>query len=108
MLQIVLIKAIGFAFYIPSWSAIISRHLDKEHTAFEWALSSSTVSFGIGAAGLLGGSLATIVGFKVLFLLVGIMAILSAALLLLVPNLILPRKTAAAPQLTDHVRAGIK
>src|SRR3989338_4607948 len=102
------IKAIGFALYIPSWSAIISRHLDKEHTAFEWALSSSTVSFGIGAAGLLGGSLATVIGFKFLFLLVGIMAVLSAALLLLAPDLILPRKTASRSVEIDHVRAGLK
>lgn len=102
------IKSIGFALYIPSWSAILSRHLDKEHTAFEWALSSSTVSLGIGLAGIVGGSIATIAGFNFLFLFTGLMAILSAAILMFVPDLILPKKTIAAPSLTDHVRAGIK
>ncbi|MBI3046162.1 MAG: MFS transporter [Candidatus Harrisonbacteria bacterium] len=101
------IKAIGFALYIPSWSAILSRHLDKGHTAFEWALSSSSVSLGIGLAGLVGGSIATIAGFNFLFLFTGSMAILSAIVLIFVPDLILPRKT-TAPILTDHVRAGIK
>ena len=102
------VKSIGFAFYIPAWSAIFSRHLDKEHTAFDWAFSSSSVSLGIGLAGLVGGTVASAVGFQLLFLLAGLFALLSAGLLLLVPNLILPRKTVAAPQLVDHVRAGIK
>lgn len=102
------VRAIGFAFYIPAWSAILSRHLDKGHTAFEWALSSSTVSLGIGFAGMVGGSIATVAGFNFLFLFTGLMAILSATVLFFVPDLILPRKTMAAPQLTDHVRAGIK
>jgi len=102
------IRAVGFALYIPSWSAILSRHLDKGHTAFEWALSSSTVSLGIGLAGMVGGSIAAAFGFNFLFLFTGVMAILSALLLLFVPDLILPRKTIAAPTLTDHVRAGIK
>lgn len=102
------VKAIGFALYIPAWSAILSRHLDKGHTAFEWALSSSTVSLGIGFAGMAGGSIAATAGFNSLFLFTGLMAILSAAVLLFVPDLILPRKTMATPTLSDHVRAGIK
>ena len=102
------VKSVGFALYIPAWSAILSRHLDKGHTAFEWALSSSAVSLGIGFAGVIGGSIATIAGFNFLFLFTGSMAILSAATLIFVPDLILPRKTMAAPTLSDHVRAGIK
>src|SRR3989344_7311489 len=102
------IKAIGFALYIPSWSAIISRHLDKEHTAFEWALSSSTVSFGIGAAGFLGGVIANSYGFNFLFLMVGLFGLSSACVLLFVPDLILPRKTNLSPVVMDHVRTGLK
>lgn len=102
------VKSIGFALYIPSWSAILSRHLDKEHMAFEWALSSSSVSLGIGLAGIFGGSVATFAGFNFLFLLTGLMAVLSAALLLFVPDLILPKRTRKISVLTDHVRTGIK
>ncbi|MDP3729894.1 MAG: MFS transporter [bacterium] len=84
------IKAIGFAFYIPAWSAVFSRHLDKNHTAFDWALSSSSVSLAIGAAGLIGGIIASWLGFNFVFLMTGLMALISAVILLFVPNLILP------------------
>ena len=102
------IKSIGFALYIPAWSAIVSRHLDKEHTAFEWALSSSSVSFGIGAAGFLGGVIANSYGFNFLFLMVGLFGLSSACVLLFVPDLILPRKTNLSPVVMDHVRTGLK
>lgn len=102
------IKAIGFALYIPAWSAIFSRHLDKEHTAFDWAVSSSSVSLGIGAAGFIGGSIASFTGFNFVFLMVGMMGLLSAGLLLFVPDLILPKKTVAEPKLRDHIQMGIK
>lgn len=102
------IKAVGFALYIPAWSAIFSRHLDKNHTAYDWAISSSSVSFGIGAAGFLGGTIASFFGFKLLFLLVGLMGLASAGMLLFVPDLILPKKLAGPPQMRDHIQMGLK
>ncbi len=102
------VKAVGFALYIPAWSAIFSRPLDKEHTAFDWAVSSSSVSLGIGMAGFIGGSIASLAGFNFVFLMVGMMGLLSAGLLLFVPDLILPKKTVAKPKLQDHIQMGIK
>lgn len=102
------IKAIGFSLYIPSWSSIFSRHLDKDHTALEWAISSSTVGLGIGAAGFIGSSIASSFGYNFVFLLTGLMALIGAGTLLFVPDLILPRKTTVKPQLLDHTQAGLK
>ncbi len=102
------LKAIGFALYIPAWTAIFSRHLDKDHTAFDWAMSSSTVSFGIGLAGAVGGSVASYFGFNFVFLMVGLMSLISAIVLLFVPDLILPKKTFQESKMLDHVQAGIK
>lgn len=102
------IKAIGFSLYIPAWSSIFSRHLDKEHTALEWAISSSSVGLGIGAAGFVGSSIASIYGYNFVFLLTGLMALIGAGILLFVPDLILPRKTTYTHQLLDHVQAGLK
>ncbi|MDD5547889.1 MAG: MFS transporter [Candidatus Pacebacteria bacterium] len=102
------VKAIGFAMYLPAWSAIFTRHLDKEHSAFEWAVSSSSVGLGIGAAGLLGSVIANHSGIEVIFLITGLMAIFSASLLLMVPNLILPKKTKTELIISDHIRAGLK
>ena len=102
------LKAIGFALYIPAWTAIFSRHLDKDHTAFDWAMSSSTVSFGIGLAGAVGGSVASYFGFNFVFLMVGLMSLISAIVLLFVPDLILPKKTFQESKMLDHAQAGIK
>lgn len=102
------IKAIGFSMYIPAWSSIFSRHLDRDHTAFEWAISSSSVGLGIGAAGFIGSSIANFAGFNFVFLLTGLMALIGAGVLIFVPELILPKKTAVKPQILDHIQAGLK
>ena len=102
------LKAVGFALYIPAWTAIFSRHLDKEHTAFDWAFSSSAVSFGIGIAGAVGGTIASYFGFNFVFLIVGLMSLASAITLLFVPDLILPRKTLQESKMMDHMQAGLK
>jgi len=88
-------KAVGFAFYVPPWNAIFSRHLDKNHTAFDWALHSSVAGFSMGVGGFLGGLVANAAGFDVVFLIVGFMALSTAGVILFAPNIILPRKTTA-------------
>lgn len=102
------LKAIGFALYIPAWSSIFSRHLDREHTALEWAISSSSVGLGLGAAGFIGSTIANVAGFNFVFLLTGLMALIGAAVLLFVPDLILPRRTVMKPQMLDHIQTGLK
>lgn len=89
------VKAVGFAMYVPAWAAIFSRHLDKDHTAYDWAVQSTSIGFGIGIAGAVGGVIASYVGFKFVFLLVGLLSLSSAGLLLFIPDLILPRKTSS-------------
>lgn len=96
------LKAIGFALYVPSWSAIFSRHLDKDHTAFDWAISSSSVSLAIGAAGFIGGSIANFFGIRAVFLMTGLVGLIGAWIALMVPDLILPRKTTPGSSLRDH------
>lgn len=104
-----LTKAVGFALYIPAWSAILTRHLDKEHSAFEWAVSSSSVGLGIGLAGFLGSLIANFSGIRSVFLVTGLMAIISVSFLLLVPDLILPKKKSVKTEIVgDHIRAGLK
>ena len=71
-------------------------------------MSSSTVSFGIGLAGAVGGSVASYFGFNFVFLMVGLMSLISAIVLLFVPDLILPKKTFQESKMLDHVQAGIK
>ncbi len=90
-----LTKAVGFAFYVPPWNAIFSRHLDKDHAVFDWALHSSVAGGSMGIAGFLGGVIAKAAGFNLLFLVVGLMSLLSAGVVLFAPDVILPRKTSS-------------
>jgi len=83
--------AIGMAMVTPSWSAIFTRHIDKGKEAFEWGLRSTSLGFGAGIAGAVGGILVAFFGFKIIFILVGILTIISAFLLLAIHKEISPR-----------------
>lgn len=103
------IKAVAFGFYVPAWSAIVSRHLDKDRVAFEWALNSTTVGFSIGLAGLVGSWIAKF-SFDLVFLFGGFLCLVSALILLFAPDLILPVKTGAISKsvMKDHRPASIQ
>ena len=100
-----LFQAIAFGLYIPAWYSMFSRHLDRGRYAIEWSLDSSGIGVGAGIAGLVGGSLALAVGFKLVFVLAGIFSLAAAAALLAAPRLIFPpaaaRKTAG---IQDHTK----
>lgn len=85
------IYGIGMAMYIPSWCAIFTRHIDKGKEAFEWSLNSSSLGFGIGITGAVGGILASQFGFNLLFVVVGIFAILGGLIPLLICKNIIPK-----------------
>lgn len=82
--------AIGMAMVIPSWSAIFTRHIDKGKEAFEWSMRSTSLGFGVGITGAIGGIIVAIFGFKIIFILVGTFTIISACLLLLIYKEISP------------------
>lgn len=103
-----LIKAVAFGFYVPAWSAILARHLDRRSMAFEYALSSTAAGSMIGIAGLIGGWVASY-SFNVLFLFGGFLCLASALILLLVPDLIIPtKKDGIETILRDHGPANIQ
>lgn len=103
------IKAIAFALYIPAWTAIFSRHLDKNQVAFEWALSNTSAGFAIGLMALVGGLLSRL-GFNLIFLTGGFLGLCAALLLILAPDLILPSRKIKIPEeiLKDHGPANIQ
>ncbi len=96
-------QGIAYGLYTPSWSALFSRHLDKNHYAFDWSLDSTTVGVASGVAALVGGAIASLLGFEMVFVLTGFLSFLSGLVLLLVPNLTLPKPTVqVAPIIPDH------
>jgi MFS family permease len=84
------LHALGMAMFIPSWSAIFTRHIDKGREALAWGLNSTVLGFGVGITGALGGIIATAFGFNFLFVLVGGLSIISSASLLLIRKNISP------------------
>lgn len=85
---------VGDAFLAPPFYAIFTRHIDKGKEGFEWSLYSSfSLGFGSALGGGLGGILATIVGFRAVFPLVGIFSFISIVMLTFLRPYILPKVT---------------
>jgi len=100
---VIFLQAIAYGLYTPSWYAIFSRHLDKEHYSFDWSLDSTTVGIASGVAAFIGGVLATLFGFEAVFIVASIFSFTSAFLLFFIPNLILPKVTTPnQPIIPDH------
>ena len=79
-----IIRALAMACVIPTWSAIFTRHIDKGREAFSWSMESTGIGFAAGIAGASGGIIASILGFKAIFVLVSTFGILSSLALLLI------------------------
>ncbi len=80
------LQALGMAMMIPSSSAIFARHIDKGKEAYEYSLRSTSLGFGVGLAGAIGGVMTTVWGFKLIFLFVGIFTMMSGVILLSLKN----------------------
>ncbi|HEY4475700.1 MAG TPA: MFS transporter [Candidatus Paceibacterota bacterium] len=83
---------VTMAFAVPAWYSIFTRHVDKWRISFEWSLESV---FAVGAATALatavGGYVADVFGFRVLFIFAGLLATLSSFLLLPLRKHLLPK-----------------
>jgi len=86
-----IIHAFGMAMAIPSWYAIFDRHIPRTRKAVCWGLDSSVMGLGAGLAGIAGGLLVEIIGFRVLFFSVSALNIIAVLLLLFIANSILPK-----------------
>ena len=90
LLQIMI--AVGDSLIVPPFYAIFSRHLDREHTGFEWALFSS-FSIGAGSAvgGIFSGILAGAIGIRAMFLINGMLALVALIILWFLRPYLSPR-----------------
>lgn len=83
---------IADALLVPPFYAIFTRHVDKGQEGFEWSLYSSfSIGSGYAIGGLTGGLLATIVGFRAVFLLTGFLTLIFTIMLLFLRSYILPK-----------------
>jgi len=83
--------SLGMAMNIPAWAAIFTRHIDKGKEAFGWSTRSTSIGIGAAISGALGGLVASTFGFNILFIGVGIFALVSAFLPFLIYKNICPK-----------------
>ena len=65
---------------IPGYTTIFTRHIDKGKEVLSWSTRAVLIGVGAGVAGALGGTSAYYFGFKILFLEVVVLLLISAAL----------------------------
>jgi DHA1 family quinolone resistance protein-like MFS transporter len=85
------IRGLAMACVVPSWSAIFTRHIDQGWEAFSWSIESTAIGFAFAFAAAFGGVLATILGFRAVFVLVSILGLIATSVLLSIQNQIFPK-----------------
>jgi len=85
------IRGLAMACVVPTWSAIFTRHIDKGKEAFSWSIESTGIGLAAGFAGAFGAWLASVLGFRVVFLLVSLFGLLSSSILLIIRHHIFPK-----------------
>lgn len=86
------VYAIGMGMSIPGYTAIFTRHIDKGKEALSWSVRAALIGAGAGIAGALGGTVAHYFGFKILFLGVVILLLVSAVLPILISKDLISEK----------------
>ncbi len=76
-----IIRGICMACVIPTWAGIFTRHIDKGWEAFSWSIESTAIGFAAAFAAAFGGIVATLLGFKAVFILVTLFGLLSVVVL---------------------------
>lgn len=85
--QLYLVQAVyglATAATLPSWFAIFTRHVDKEHEGIEWGVYRTFVDLSVAFAAFAGGYIAYHYGFKPLFVIVSLSSFLGTLLLLVI------------------------
>ncbi|OGF25846.1 hypothetical protein A2331_04615 [Candidatus Falkowbacteria bacterium RIFOXYB2_FULL_34_18] len=83
--QLYIIQALyGFAdgIVLPSWYAIFTRHIDKDHEGLEWGIYRTLTDLGGAGAASIGGFLAFRFGFSNLFIVISILSFIGTMFLL--------------------------
>lgn len=99
---VMIMQAFAFGLYAPAWSGIFNRHLDKERIAFDLSLDSTVLALASGATALFGGFIAQSFGFTLLFLGAGVLSLVAALIIFLVPDVILPASKNPIKLPLDH------
>lgn len=76
-----IIHGIGAAFAYPTWMGLFSSNLNRKKESSEWAFYETCVGLGTALAAYFGAQLAEKIGFKNVFLIVGLFSIIGMIIL---------------------------
>lgn len=80
---------LGEAIYLPAFDALYSKHLDLNKSGTQWGMWESMRYFSTAAGAIIGGFIATKLGFNVLFLAMTLLCFISALYILYLPRKVL-------------------
>ena len=83
----------GAALAYPAWFSLFTNYIDKKHKGFEYTLWSTGVGIGAALAAFFGAKIADVLGFKVLFFVVGAIAFLGFLMLIILDRVEMKRKS---------------
>jgi MFS family permease len=72
---------VGAAFAYPSWSSLLTAHLEKGKRGFQWSVYSSGLGIGTAITAAIGGFIAEKISFKVVFMLTSLLGIIGLLIL---------------------------
>ena len=84
------VHGVAMGMYSTPWSAIFSRHLDRHRQAFDWSIDKATVGITVAFTSFIGGWSASRFGFDVTFIAAGVLSLVAAGIVFVVPDLVLP------------------
>jgi len=76
-----MLYGLGYSLRLPGWYGMFTRHIDKGQEGYDWSMDTVLAGVGSAATAALGGILAGRLGFEILFILIGTMAIFGSAVL---------------------------
>ena len=81
------IYGLGAAMAYPSWFSLFTTYMDKKHRGFEYTLWSTSIGVGTAVTAFFGAKIADLLGFRALFLVVGLVAFLGFTLLIVLDRM---------------------
>ena len=81
------VYGLGAALAYPAWFSLFTTYIDGKHKGFEYTLWSTGVGIGSALAAFSGAKIADILGFQILFFVVGIIALLGFLLLIILDRI---------------------
>lgn len=81
------IYGLGAALAYPAWFSLFTTYMDKRHKGFEYTLWSTGVGVGTAITAFSGAKIAQILGFKALFFVVGLIALMGFVLLIILDRI---------------------